>query len=131
MSTEADKLRAEIATAERSLAELEARTDVPHAQRMQMQFQIKRVKDMLRTQRIHLAAMQDHRDVRCPNCHELMPHSFFICRPCMREVPVSLYIRLKGAIGFHHHGLIPDAQLAEIKKAVLSHLKQHGTAVPV
>lgn len=129
MNPAADKPKADIASAERRLKELESRTDVPPAQRTQMEFQIKRVEDMLRTLRINLAAMQDHRDVRCPNCHELMPHSFFVCRPCMREVPVTLYIRLVGAIGFHHHGLIPDSQLTEIKKAVLSHLKQHSTAI--
>lgn len=64
-----------------------------------------------------------------PNCRELMPHSFFICRPCMREVHIKLYIRLAGARGFHHHGLISDAALAETQQAVLSHLKQHSTAI--
>ncbi len=125
MNPEADKLRAEIATAEQALAALEKRPGLTKA----ALHQIEKVKNGIRDMRINLAAMKDHRDVRCPNCAELMPHSFFVCRPCMREVPFPLYVRLKGAEGFHHHGLISDEPLNAARAAVLSHLKQHSTAI--
>lgn len=125
MNAEADKLKADIATADRRIAELESRPGLTAA----VQHQIQKAKAAVRDLRIKLAGMQDMRDIPCPNCRELMPHSFFLCRPCMREVPFKLYVRLVGARGFHHHGLISDAALADIQKTVLSHLKQHSSAI--
>ncbi|MFZ2279282.1 MAG: hypothetical protein WAW39_15930 [Prosthecobacter sp.] len=125
MNAEADKLRAEITAADKRISDLEKRPGLTAT----VKHQIEKAKDVVRDMRIKLAGMQDHRDIPYPNCRELMPHSFFICRPCMLEVPFKLYVRLVGARGFHHHGLISDAALAETHQAVLSHLRQHSTAI--
>lgn len=138
MNPAADKLKADIATAEARLKELEARTDVPPAQRTQMQYQIKRVQDMLRTLRIQLAGMTDRRNA-CPVCDETTPPGWLLCEVCAFEVPVKLQIAYDGARGHAHArkaNRYPPAEIARCEEnerlarlAIISHLRQHGSAL--
>lgn len=130
MSAEADKLRKEISDAEKSIAKLYAQArDLQPQQRQMVEHQIKRVEGTVRDMRIKLASLDDRGDVPCPHCKTPMPRGFEFCRPCIRELPAKLYIRLKSAVGFHHHKLVPDSFLKEAMKAARSHLKQHSSAV--
>lgn len=130
MSMEADKLRTDIATAERRLAELEAKAcQLSAHQRSQVEHQIARAKDTVRDMRIKLASIDPQADRPCPNCKALMPHSFEFCRVCIRELPLKLYARLKGAVGLAHHKYVTAPYLDNARAAALSHLKQHSSAL--
>lgn len=130
MSAETDKLRKEISDADKSIAKLYAQTrELAPQQRQIVEHQIKRVEGSVRDMRIKLASMDDRGDVPCPHCQTPMPRGFQFCRPCIMELPARLYIRLKSAVGFHHHGRVSDSFLEEAMKAARSHLKQHSSAV--
>lgn len=62
MSAEADKLRAEIATADKRIADLEKSPGLTST----IKHQIDKAKDAVRDLRIKLAGMKDHRDIPCP-----------------------------------------------------------------
>lgn len=109
MSAEDSKLSADIDTAEKRVAELEAQSrKLAPLHRQQVEHQIKHAKHGIRDMRITLAGMQDHRDIPCRHCGTLITHSFTFCRACIRELPLKFYAHLKGAIGY---------------------LKQHSTAI--
>lgn len=130
MNADADKLRKEISEADKRIAQLyaQAKTLEPQ-QREIVEHQIKRVEGTVRDMRIKLASLDDRSDVPCPHCLTPMPRGFEFCRPCIRELPFKLYVRLKSAVGFHHHKLVSDSFLQEAMKAAHSHLKQHSSAV--
>ncbi len=130
MSAEADKLRKEITDADKSIAKLyEQAKDLAPAQRQMVEHQIKRVEGTVRDMRIKLAGMDDRSDVLCPHCKTKMPRGFQFCRPCIPELPSKLYIRLKSAVGFHHHKRVSDSFLKDAMDAAHGHLKQHSSAV--
>ena len=130
MSAESDKLRKEITDADKRIDQLYAQAkELAPQQRQIVEHRIKRVDGSVRTMRINLAAMQDHSDVPCPHCRTPMPRGFQFCRPCIQELSSKLYIRLKGAVGFHHHQLVSDSFLQEAMGAALGYLKQHSSAV--
>lgn len=137
MSAEADKLRAEIAQAEARLAEVESRP-VPAAQLAQVQHQIKLAKDGLRNMRIQLASLEDGTSI-CPVRQEKTPRGWLVCEPCSREVPPKLHTAWQCARGHAHAAkankkptaLIAQHEAAERTAAsrIISHLKQHGSAL--
>lgn len=130
MSAEADKLRREIADADKSIAKLYAQAKgLAPQQRQMVEHQIQRVESTVRDMRIKLASLDDRSDVPCPHCQTPMPRGFQFCRPCIQELPAKLYIRLKNAVGLHHHHKVSDSFLEASMKAASSHLKQHSSAV--
>lgn len=130
MSAEADKLRKEIADADKGIAKLyEQAQDLAPGQRQMVEHQIKRVEGTVRGMRIKLASLDDRSDVPCPHCKTPMPRGFQFCRPCIQELPAKLYMRLKSAVGFHHHKRVSDSFLEDAMKAACSYLKQHSSAV--
>jgi ribosomal protein S14 len=122
----AGALRAKIATDHARLRDLEGRiaSGAPDKRRM-FDAMIAQARADITKLEIQLAGMSD----TCPACGEVIPPHFLVCRVCMREVPFLLYAAYKGAVGFVHHGLMPESTLAKAKAAILSHLKQHGSAL--
>lgn len=130
MNPEADKLRREIANAEKGIAKLYVQArDLQPQQRQIIEHQIKGVEGKVRDMRIKLASLNDRFDIPCPHCQTLMPHSFQFCRVCIQELSSALYIRLKTAVGFHHHKRVSDSFLEEAMKAAGGYLKQHSSAL--
>jgi hypothetical protein len=139
MSTEADKLQAEITAAEAGIAKLRqnARLAAPQ-QRATAEHQIKAVECKVRDMRITLAGMADRRNI-CPVCDDTTPPGWLVCEGCAPEVPVRLQIAYDGAYGFAHARRANDYPPAEIVRceenvrlarlAIISHLKQHGSAL--
>jgi hypothetical protein len=139
MSTEADTLRAEIAAAESGVAKLWR--NASHAapkHRASVAHQIKLVEDKLRDMRIKLAGMEDRRGL-CPACDYPTPPGWEVCEGCAPEVPIKLQIAFEGAYGIAHArraNQYPPAEIARCDEnvrlarlAILSHLKQHGSAI--
>lgn len=134
MSIEADKLRAEIATADQRIAALESRPGLTTAAR----HQIAKAKDSVRDMRIQLAGLEDRKSA-CPNCDGTTPPGWLVCEACSREVPVKLKLAYDTAYGIAHARRANGYPAAEIayrdeqtrlaRKAILSHLKQHSTAI--
>ena len=130
MSQNAVKLAADIAAAEKRVAELEVqcrKLSPPH--REQVEHQIKLARDAIRNMRIEHAGMQDHSDIPCRHCGTLITHSFIFCRTCMRELTLKLYASLKNAVGLLHHKKVQPSHLEDCIKACIGHLKQHSSAV--
>jgi len=125
MSAEAAKLRADIATAEKRLADLENRPGLNAV----VVHQIDKAKDVLRDMRIKLAGMETPNAVPCAHCKALVHPSWFLCRACMNDLPLKIWAALKGSIGLHHHRIISDARLQAVKDETLSYLRQHSTAI--
>lgn len=75
----------------------------------------------------------------CPVCGTIKPPHFLVCRVCSREIPFPLKTRWWGARGLAHafkaNGRDPKSIAAaeedehHARLAILSHLKQHGTAL--
>jgi predicted nucleic acid-binding Zn-ribbon protein len=130
VSAEADKLSREINDADKRIAQLYAQAkSLEPQQREIVEHQIKRVEGAVRDMRIKLASLHDRSDVPCPHCKTKMPYGFQFCRPCIQDLPFKLYVRLKSAVGFHHHKLVSDSFLQDAMDAAISHLKQHSSAV--
>ncbi len=125
MSTEVDKLRAAIATADQRIAALEKRPGLTST----VKHQIAKAKDSVRDMRIQLAGMADLRDNPCPHCGTLKTHSFLVCMPCWRDVPFKLWAFFKGAQGLHHNGKVGASYLKAARDQIFSHLQQHSTAI--
>jgi len=130
VNAEADKLRKEIADADKSIAHLYAQAkSLEPRQREMIEHQIKRVEGTVRDMRIKLASLDDRSDVLCPHCQTKMPRGFQFCRPCIQDLSAALYIRLKNAVGLHHHKKVSDSFLKNAMDAALGYLKQHSSAV--
>jgi len=75
----------------------------------------------------------------CPACQAPKEPSFIVCRACALEVPAKLKIAWWGARGIAHALranqyppaaiVAADANEEHAYKAVISYLKQHGTAL--
>lgn len=137
MNAEADKLRADIASAEARLEAVESRP-VPASQLAQVQHQIKLAKDGLRNMRIQLASLEADSSV-CPVCIAAAPRGWLVCEACSREVPARLHTAWQCARCLAHAAkqnkkpatLIAQLEANESAAAdlIISHLKQHGTAL--
>lgn len=137
MKSEADQLRAEIATAEERLAVIESRP-VPKAQLSAVKHQINLAKKGLRDMRIKLASLEDRTNT-CPVCAATTPQGWLVCEACSREVPAKMHTEWQCARGHAHAAVsnkkpasrIAAAQAAEKSAAelIISHLKQHGSAL--
>lgn len=132
MSTKAAKLRAEIATAEKRLADLESRPGLTAA----IWHQIDKAKDGLRDMRIKLASLEPRSTPPCRICGGKVPPAWLVCEACTREVPGRLMIAWKSASHNHHAAAAnkqPTVQLAERERlaaeAIFSHLRQHSSAI--
>lgn len=139
MSTEANQLRAEITAAELGIAKLKRNASIAAPKHAQMvSHQIKGVEDKLRDMRIRLAGMTDRRNV-CPVCDYTTPPGWLVCEGCALEVPIQLKIAYDGAFGLAHArraNRYPPADIAQCEEnerlaraAIISHLKQHGSAL--
>lgn len=136
MNAEADKLRAEIATADKAIAALESRPGLTAVVR----HQIAKTKDSVRDMRIKLAGLEDRKSA-CPICDGVTPPGWLVCEACSLEVPVKLKMAYDTAYGIAHARRANDYPAPEIayrdeqarlaKQAILSHLKQHSTAIIV
>jgi hypothetical protein len=136
MNAEADKLRAEIATADKAIAEMESRPGLTAA----VKHQIDKVKGSVRDMRIQLAGLEDRKSA-CPICDGVTPPGWLVCEACSLEVPVKLKLAYDTAYGIAHARRANNYPAPEIayrdeqarlaKQAIISHLKQHGNALPV
>jgi hypothetical protein len=139
VSSEAGKLRAEIATADKRLAELEAQAcKLAPQQRDLVEHQITRAKATVRDMRIKLASLEDRKSA-CPVCDGVTPPGWLVCEACSGETPAKLHNAWQCA-SHHAHARrsnsypAADIALAEGNEqraalAVISHLKQHGSAL--
>lgn len=137
MSAEADQLRADIATTEERLAEIESRP-VPKAQLRAVEHQIQLARQGLRDMRIKLASLEDRTDC-CPVCSGTTPPGWLLCEPCSRECPASLYTAWQCARGHAHAArqnkkspaCIAATEAAEHSAArqIISYLRLHGSAL--
>lgn len=137
MSQEADQLRAEIATAEARLAQIESRP-VPKAQLSAVEHQIQLAKKGLRNMRIKLASLEDRTNC-CPVCAGTTPPGWMVCEACSRETPATLHNTWQCANHRAHAArankkapsLIAQAEETErqAKEQIIAYLKQHGSAI--
>lgn len=131
-------LKAKIATDHQRLRDLQARMQqIPPSERRQYDGMLAQAKKDITLLEIQLAGMDE--SGTCPACGDEMPLHFTVCRPCWLDVPFKLYVAYKGASGIAHarqaNGHKPDLIAAaetnekHARLAVLSHLKQHSTAI--
>jgi len=77
--------------------------------------------------------------MNCPVCQAPKPSGFLVCEVCTREVPADLHTAWQCA-SHHAHAARnndkPASRIAQAQadedhaaRAVLSHLKQHGSAL--
>ena len=76
----------------------------------------------------------------CPVCKEDAPPGFLVCEACSREVPAALHTAWQSASHYaaaaaaykKDRARIATMQAAEEQaaKKIISHLRQHGSAIP-
>jgi hypothetical protein len=122
----APELKAKIASDHERLRDLETTIrNGPTHQRKQYDAMIVKARQEITQLEIQLAGMAS----RCPACDAEIPHHFTICLVCLKEVPAKLWNAFKCAVCMQHAGHTTEDQVNRNRAAVLTHLKQFGTAL--